>query len=275
MSLKIASNIPSQIIQRHLRKNNEEAVNIFEELSTGKRSHRAVNDSARLSLSKRIEAFTKGMAQAKRNAADGISFIQTAEGGFSEISNMLIRMRELTIEAGSDTIGDSERGLLQKEYGQLLQEVNRISESTKFNNTVTNTSDGVLEFHIGGFATENDQVQFDTGSIDSTTDGLGISSTGISSKEEAIDSIASIDDAIDNLTAQRASLGAMQSRLQSAINNLDVSIINHNETVSKLEDTDIAKRAADIATNRLINRSAIASLAQANIDPIKAKKLIE
>lgn len=275
MSLRIATNINSQIIRRHLRKNQDQAQNIFEELSSGKRANRAINDSARLSISKRTEGITKGMEQAQRNASDGISFIQTAEGGFNEISNMLIRMRELSVQSGSDTIGDRERDLLNLEYTQLLEEVDRISESTKFNNTITTTSDEVLDFQIGAFSSEHDVVSFDSGEVDSTTDGLAISSTGVDSKENALDSLSSIDEAISNLSAQRANLGSLQSRLHSAVNNLETSIINHNQSRAKIEDVDIAQKSAELATNRLINKSAIASLAQANIDPIKAKRLID
>ncbi len=274
MSLKIASNITSQIIRRHLRGNETKAQNIFEELSSGKRAQRASNDSARLSISKKMEALTKGMEQAKRNASDGISFIQTAEGGFSEISNMLIRMRELSVQSGSDTIGDSERGMLDLEYSQLLEEVDRISESTKFNSTITTTSNETLDFQIGAFNSEENIVQFETGEIDSSTDGLAVSGSGVSTKEDAIDSISSIDDAIDNLSSQRANLGAMQSRLQSAVNNLDVSIIQHNQSRSKIEDVDIAQKTAELATNRIVNKSAIAALAQANVSPLQAKKLL-
>ncbi len=273
--MRIKTNIASQIIRHHLAKNEREAQNIFEELSSGKRLNRAATDSARLSISKHMEAITKSMRQAQRNANDGISFVQTAEGGLSEVSNMLIRMRELTIQASSDTIGDSERNMLQKEYGQLLEEIDRISEATKFNNTITNTSNESLEFHIGAFNTEEDTIVFETGDIDSSTDGLGITTTSVSSKDDALDSIANIDDAITSLSEQRANLGAMQSRLQSAVNNLDVSIINHNEARSKIEDTDIAHKTAQLASNRLVNHSAIATLAQANIDPQKANRLIE
>jgi flagellin len=274
MGMKIRTNINSQIIRHHLRQNEEKAQNIFEELSSGKRLQRAANDSARLAISKRLEASTKGMSQAQRNANDGISFIQTAEGGLSEVSNMLIRMRELTVQASSDTVGDNEREMLQLEYGQLIEEIDRISDASKFNQHVTETTNEELEFHIGAFNREEDSVTFDTSEIDASSDTLGVATTGITTKEDAVDSIQYIDEAITNLSGQRATLGAMQSRLQSAVSNLDISILNHSEARSKIEDTDVAAKAAELASNRLINKSAIAALAQANVDPIKANKLI-
>ena len=274
MAIRVATNITSQIIQSHLRKNQDASNSVLEQLSSGKRLNKASDDIAGIAISKKIEATVRSMGQAQRHANDGISFIQTAEGGFQEVSNMLIRLRELTIQSSSDTVGDTERGMLDLEYSQLLEEIDRISESTKFNNVLTVSGDEELQFHIGAYSSEGNSVTFDTGSVDASADGLGVASTSVDTKDDAIDSIEQIDDAIMNLNEQRAGLGAMQSRLHAAVNSLDIHIINHNDARSKIEDVDVAQAAAKLASTSLVGQSAIAALSQTNWEPGKINKLL-
>ena len=276
MGLRIATNIASQSVQKNLKEVSTAGNSQLEKLSSGKRITKASDDAAGLAIATNLEAQTKGLRQASRNANDGVSLIQTAEGGLNETSNILIRLRELTIQAASDTVGDSERGFLDKEYQQLSKEVDRISDSTVFNGTqlLNGQGKGKMDFQVGAFAGEQNKISFDTDATNSSASSIGIGSTNISNKDDALESIGNIDSAIQKVSGQRADLGSIQSRLQSTIKNLEVQTINQDSARSVIQDVDVAEASAALASNTVVKNAAVSTLAQANQIPNAALRLI-
>jgi len=275
MGLRIATNVPSLNVQRNIEKNSVETAQSFARLSSGSRINRASDDAAGLSISQNLEAQVRGLKQAQRNANDGISLVQTAEGGMNEVSNILIRLRELGVQAASDTIGDTERGFVNKEYQSLKAEVDRIAGSTNFNGTQLLSGDGKdLTFHVGAFAGEENKIHYDTGSTNMKTDALGISGLNVLSKDAAADSLSSIDQAITKLNENRSGLGALQNRLHSTSNSLGVSVENMAEAKSRIADTDIAAETSVLMKNNILQNAGIAVLSQANSQPQAAMKLL-
>ena len=212
MGLRISTNIASEMVQKNLKEVSREETKSLQRLSSGSRISSASDDAAGLAIATKIKAQASGMRQATRNANDGISFVQSAEGGLGEVSNILTRLRELSIQAASDTVGEDERGFLDLEYQQLTAEVDRIAGSTKFNgkNLLSGEGSGVMDFQVGAFAGQENTIQFDSGATNVTSSHLGISGTGVMEKGDALDSIANIDEALNQVSGQRANLGALQ-----------------------------------------------------------------
>jgi flagellin len=277
MGLRILTNTASQEIQRNLRLVSKNTDAEFSRISSGKRITKAADDAAGLAIATNLEAQTKGLRQATRNANDGISLVQTAEGGLSEVSNILIRLRELSVQSASDTVGDNERELLSQEYGQLTAEIDRISESTTFNGTKLLAGDsgrGTLDFHVGAFGGEQNKIKFDADAANASSSAIGISSTNIQDKDGANEGIESIDGAINKVSGLRAALGSVQSRLQSTVANLEIQTLNQDGARSVIQDVDIASATASLASQQVLKSAAIATLAQANASPTAALRLI-
>lgn len=277
MGLRINTNIASQEVQRNLRASSVEQEAEFSKLSSGKRITKSADDAAGLAISKKLEASTKGVKMAARNANNAISMVQVAEGGLNESTNILTRLRELSVQAGSDTVGDQERGFLNMEYQQLTQELERIAVTTEFNGTSLLKGDagkGTLDFQVGAYGGEQNRIQFDASGTDATVESLGVDGTSIQSKEDAWNNLSRIDEAIDKVSGFRANLGAMQSRLQSTMNNLEITAVNQDNARSRIEDTDYAESSAKIASINIMKSAGTAVLAQANDLPMGALKLV-
>ncbi|MBP9680237.1 MAG: flagellin FliC [Bacteriovorax sp.] len=276
MGLRIATNIASQSVQKNLKEVSNAGNSSLEKLSSGKRITKAADDAAGLAIATNLEAQTKGLRQATRNANDGVSLVQTAEGGLAETSNILVRLRELTIQAASDTVGEHERGFLDKEYQQLSKEVDRISESTTFNGSqlLNGKGKGSMDFQVGAFAGEQNKITFDSSETDSSTGSIGIDGTGIGNKDDALSAIASVDAAIEKVSGQRANLGSIQSRLGSTVKNLETQTINQDSARSVIQDVDVAEASAALASNNVVKNAAVSTLAQANAIPNNALRLI-
>ncbi|NOT79435.1 MAG: flagellin FliC [Bacteriovoracaceae bacterium] len=276
MGLRIATNIASQNVQKNLKEVSNEGNSTLEKLSSGKRITRASDDAAGLAIATNLEAQTKGLRQATRNANDGISLVQTAEGGLNETTNILTRLRELTIQASSDTVGETERGFLDKEYQQLTKEIDRISESTVFNGTqlLNGEGKGSMDFQVGAFAGDQNRITFESSESDSSASSIGVSGTSISEKDSALDAISNVDTAIEKVSGQRATLGSIQSRLQSTVKNLEVQTINQDSARSVIQDVDVAEASASLASNSVVKNAGVATLAQANQIPMSALRLI-
>jgi flagellin len=277
MGLRIGTNIAAMAAQRNLSKTSLDEQKIFNRLASGNRITSAGDDAAGLSISENLHAQIRSLKQAERNANDGISFVQVAEGGLSEVGNILIRLRELSIQAGSDTIGDRERGFIDKEYQSLKAEVDRIANVTNFNGTPLlngKSSKDVLEIQVGARNNKDDRINFAVKDFDIRTDGLGIS--GISSKsiDSARDSIDKLDEAISRVSGARAGLGAMQNKLQSTVNNLSTTHENLAGARSRVMDADIAEESTAMAQKQILAQAGIAVLAQANSQPQLALKLL-
>jgi flagellin len=265
MGLRINTNIASQEVQRNLRASNAAQEAEFSKLSSGKRITKSADDAAGLAIAKKLEAETKGLRMASRNANDAISMVQVAEGGLNETSNILTRLRELSIQAGSDTVGEAERGYLSLEYEQLVQEADRISKTTQFNGRPLLQGEGnVLQFQVGAYAGQENLIELDAASTDASAENLGIGGTNVRDKQDAIDNLERIDQAINKVSAFRANFGSVQSRLSSTINNLDVAVVNQEAARSRIEDVDVAESTAQLASSQIKNAAGVATLSQAN-----------
>lgn len=278
MSVGIKTNITSQVVQNNLRRSNEKMTKELNRLSSGKRIVTASDDPAGLGVGTRLEAQVKGLKQAERNADNGLSLVQTAEGALNEISSLLIRLRELSIQSSSDTVGENERDMIDIEYQQLKDEIDRISESTTFNGVpllVGDTGgDDEMDFQVGVFKGDENVIQFETEEINSTTDNLGIDGTEVADKGDALDSLEDIDDAINMVSHQRAALGAIQSRLHSSINSIESQNINQTMAKSKIMDTDVADSTSKLASANIMRAAGVSALAQANNLPYGLLKLV-
>jgi len=276
MGLRINTNVTSLSAQRTLGVSNSEQQRTLEKLSSGTRIVRAADDAAGLAISEKLKAQIRGIKQAERNASDGISMIQTAEGGLSEVSNILTRLRELSVQAASDTVGDTERSFTNLEYQNLKQEIERISQVTEFNGKkLLDGSGDVYDFQIGINNDDfQDRIKFDASVTNSSLSNLNIDGIDISEKGGAQESLAVLDTAIETVSGQRAELGAKQNRLTSTIQNLQVSSENLSSANSRIRDTDFAAETANNTRLNILTNAGTSVLAQSNAQGAAALKLI-
>jgi len=266
MGLRINTNIASLNAQRNLTGTKFSLDKNLEKLSSGFRINRAGDDAAGLAISENLKAQIRGLKQAQRNAQDGISLVQTAEGGLNEISAIIIRLRELAVQAASDTIGPIERQFLNVEYDQMISEIDRIADGTEFNGTQLLSGTGsVLDFQVGTRNDPNiDRLSFDASKADANSAALGVNLTSVADKASAQNSLSAIDSAIVSVSAMRADFGAIQNRLQSTTSNLAVSMENMAAANSRIRDVDVAEETADLTKNNILLQAGVSVLAQAN-----------
>jgi flagellin len=276
MGFRINTNVSSIAAQRSLNVTNREAQSTLSKMSSGSRITKAADDAAGLAISEKLKANIKSNSQANRNANDGISMVQTAEGGLDEISNMLTRLRELSIQSASDTVGDTERGFSDMEYQNLKQEIERISQVTEFNGTKLLSGQGdKLDFQIGINNDDfQDRISYDVQMTNASMGSLGIDSISVGNKEGAQGALGTIDNAIEKVSGQRAALGAIQNRLISTSNNLQVTNENLSAANSRIRDVDYADVAAKNAKNNILAQAGTSVLAQANAQGQNALRLI-
>ncbi len=276
MGLRIATNIQSLAGQRYLSLNSQNLNNTLERLASGSRINRAGDDAAGLAISEKLRSSVRSMKQATRNAQDGIGLVQVAEGGMNEIGNILIRLRELSVQGASDTIGNTERGFIDKEVQGLRQEVSRIANNTEFNGVkLLNGSGDALEVQVGiNNNATLDRFVFDTRNSNVTAEALGLSNVNTMTKESSQQNLATLDEAITNLNSNRATLGALQNRLMSTINNLQIYSENMEAARSRVKDADMAQETSELAKANIINQANISVLAQANQTPAMVLKLL-
>lgn len=275
MGLRINTNVPSLQTQRNLTNVSEEASKSYTRLSSGQRISKSSDDAAGLSISTNLEAQVRGLKQAQRNANDGISLVQTAEGGINEVSNILIRFRELSVQAASDTVGDTERGFINKEIQSLKSEMDRIAMSTNFNGTQLLNGEGKeLSFQVGTKAGAENHIMFDPRKSDVRAETLGLSSVDVMSRDNATDALGKIDEAIKKVNDNRSDLGAMQNRLHSTGQSLGIATENLSEARSRIADTDIAAETSALVKNNILQSAGVSVLAQANSVPNAALKLL-
>lgn len=277
MGLRINTNVASLNAQRNLGSTRISMNKSLEKLSSGQRINRAGDDAAGLAISENLKAQIKGLGQAERNAEDGISLVQIAEGALGEVSNILIRLRELGVQAASDTIGVTERKFLNVEFEQLTSEVDRIANSTEFNRVpLLNGTGAVFDIQIG---TRNDPISdrltFDASSADVNVAALGLNLASVSDKISAQNSLTSIDQAIISVSGIRADFGALQNRLQSTVNNIQTSVENLAAANSRVRDTDIAAETAELTKQNILMTAGTSVLAQANSSTNNALSLIQ
>lgn len=306
MGLRIQTNVQSLNAQRNLNGSIEENGLALERLSSGYRINRASDDAAGLAISEKLKADIRGLNMARRNANDGISLVQTAEGGLNEVGNILARLRELSVQAASDTIGNRERGFLNKEYMALKDEIERITNSTEYNGTMLLVGDQdsmaddlknrsnpyPLEVQVSkdyyGSIDGSDArnpvniIRIDLQEINSGLNESGLnlgttdddSGTRVDSKEDAQQSIGKVDSAISQVAGFRAYLGSIQSRLGSTVRNLAIASENFSAANSRIRDTDFAEETARMTQSSIIKQAGVAILGQANQTPQAALRLL-
>jgi flagellin len=276
MSLRISTNVASLNAQRNLTGTNRALDQSLARLSSGFRINQASDDAAGLAISENLKAQIRGLRQAHRNANDGISLVQVAEGGLNEVSSMLIRLRELAVQASSDTIGDTERKFIDVEFQQLKSEIQRIAEVTEFNGRdLLNGTGGIMDIQVG---THNDsfkdRISFNASAANSSLESLGITGEMVALKEGAQTSLEALDNALVSVNAMRANFGAMQNRLQSTIQNLSISDENFSAANSRVRDADIAAETAELTRNQVLMQAGVSVLGQANQMTNVALKLL-
>lgn len=276
MGFRINTNVASLSAQRSLGVNTRETESNLAKLSSGSRITKSADDAAGLAISEKLKANIRSMKQADRNANDGISMVQTAEGGLNEVSSILTRMRELAMQTSSDTVGDVERGMTNMEYQNLKSELERISQVTEFNGQkLLNGEGSKYDFQVG---TKNDDFQdrisYDAANVNARMQNLGLDELDVSSKAGSQDSLAVVDSAIERVSGFRSYLGAIQNRLTSTSNNLQVNIENSSQANSRIRDVDYAEATAVQAKNNILSSAGTSVLAQANVSGQNALKLI-
>ncbi|HYX36028.1 MAG TPA: flagellin [Oligoflexus sp.] len=307
MGLRIRTNIASINAQRRLETSTNKLTDSAAKLASGKRINKAADDAAGLAISSNLTADIRSLNQARRNANDGVSLVQTAEGSLEETTNMLTRLRELAVQAASDTVGQTERGFINKEFVALKDEIDRIANATEFNGTRLITGgadlpeeiknqDGTfpLEVQVGKDYFANGEVdgidnrnqvniiKIDLQNINAFTEGEGSldigradQGTNTLTKQDAQMSINKLDDAIVKVSDYRSYLGAIQNRLGSAIDNLGVTVENLSAANSRIQDTDFAEETARYTSNKILQQGGASILAQANQQPQVAMSLMQ
>jgi flagellin len=306
----INTNIKSLVSQNALNKNNDALASAMQQLSTGTRINSAADDAAGLAISSRMTAQIRGLDQAVRNANDGISLLQTAEGALIEVTNMMQRMRELSVQAANDTNTASDRTSLNLEYGQLMQEINRVAQNTQWNgmNIMNNTTIGTggtlaapatagtelrnIKFQVGSNANQTISAQLKDFTIPMTAAGIPdtatvpaatqifsgtarLNDTDITSVSNASTAMTRLDAALGKITDERATYGAVINRLTYALDNLTNVAQNTTESRSRIMDTDYAKASSELARTQIISQAATAMLAQANQSPQSVLQLLQ
>ena len=299
MGVRIKTNVESLIAQRRLSDNRRKLTTSLERLSSGQRINKSADDAAGLAVSERIRARTRSFEVAKRNANDGISYIQVAEGGLNEVTNIIVRMRELSSQAASDTIGNRERGFLDKEFQQLSNEVGRIIDSTEFNGTkVLKTEDQKpLRIFVGASNRAND-ASGNPPEIDPENDAevLTIDNAELTELNDALQTVTSgdlslvpddlenggaqdlgpdgtdslfnsLDTSLNSIASYRATLGSIQARLNSTIANIEISSENLRAANSRIRDVDYAAETARFTQSKILSSAGASVLTQANAMP--------
>jgi len=270
MGMQINTNLAANNAYRNLNNTQNDLSKSLEKLSSGLRINRAGDDAAGLAISEGLKSQVNGMGVAARNAQDGISVIQTAEGSLSEVHAILQRVRDLAVQAGNDSNNAESRGAIKTEVGELGKELTRIATSTNFNgiDLLSNASAATdLNFQIGaGSTAANDQIsvkRFDVEAIGTAISGLA-SGTGFDTAADALTTIGAVDTQIKSVSTARAELGASQNRFESVIRNLNVSKENLSAANSRIRDTDMAEEMVKFTKNNILSQAGTAMLAQAN-----------
>ena len=274
MSISVRTNVSALMAQGNLAKTSSDLSKSISRLSSGLRVQSAADDAAGLAISEDFKASIRSLNQAKRNANDGVSLIQTADGSLKEVSGLLTRMRELSIQSRNGSNNTTQRGYLQDEFDQLRSEIDRIANTTEFNGLTLLDGDQAsgLSFQVGMGTTTDDRLTISI--ADSGASALGLTSSTISTTGGADTAIADLDDAIADISSRRASLGSMQNRLTTTMSNLETYSTNLSAANSRIVDVDIAEETANLTKNQILMQAGTAMLAQANQGPQVALSLL-
>jgi flagellin len=273
MAITVRSNPQSIFSQTRLTRTSRALEKTFNRLSSGSRINTAADDAAGLAISTRLEHRIKGQGAAKQNAQEGISFIQTLEGGVEQVLDMLHRLRELGVRAANETLTDTDRDALDLEYQQLLTEVDRVSLATSFNGGPDLNGALTMTFQVGFSNTTNDRVSL-TQTAGLSLEALNIDGTDVQSIGNAANALGDISLALSHLNAYRSRLGATQNRLERAITNLESDIENATAANSRIRDVDFAEETSQLTRLQILSQSGTAVLTQANAMPQAALALL-
>ena len=275
MGLRVNSNIASLNAQRSLSTTTDRLQANYRRLSTGLRISTASDDAAGLAISERFRAQVRSTTQAIRNAQDGISLTQTGEGALNEVSSILIRMRELSIQASNGTVSAADRATLNQEFDDLINEIDRIAQSTTFNGVrLLDGTGSTITFQVGtGTTTGIDTIQLSTS--DTLASTLGLATLDIGSSGNPTLAINQLDAAINAVSRVRGQFGAAQNRLTTTIANLQIQSENLSAAESRIRDVDVAVETSALTRNSILQQAAISILAQANTQPQAALQLLQ
>ena len=275
MAIRINTNVDSVFAQKNLARTQRDMRGSMQKLSSGLRITKAADDAAALGVSEKMRAQITSLKMAQRNTNDGISMIQTAEGALDETGDILNRMRELAVESSSEVLQATERAYLQTEFTALQAEIERIADSTEFNGL--NLSDGTttsVDVQVGIFNTGNDRITVSLQDSQTATLGVDTGSVDLSTAATSQSAITAIDTAIDSVNNSRASYGAAQNQLSSALRNLENYTENLTETESRIRDVDFASETAEMTRSQIFQQAGISVLSQANSSPQAALSLL-
>ncbi len=280
MSISLLTNVTSLQAQQNLNKSQDALSSSISRLSSGMRINSAADDAAGLGISQSLQADIQSLGQAQRNTNDAVSMSQVAEGGMSQMQDIVSRMRELAVESSNSTLGTTQRGYIQTEFGQLSSEINRISGTTNFNgqNLLDGSASTGLTFQVGIYNTANDRLSMSITRLAASTLGstsLHLASCSLSTATNAQAALGAFDAAINQLSTSRANLGAVQNRMQVAINNLATTTTNLTAANSRITDVDIASESANMTQENILQQAGISVLSQANQMPSAALKLLQ
>ncbi|MCL4233274.1 MAG: flagellin FliC [Deltaproteobacteria bacterium] len=272
MALRITNNIQSLNAQRNISRSQQGLTKALERLSSGYRINRAGDDAAGLAISEKLRSNIRALSQASRNGSDGIGLIQVAEGAMSEISSIIVRMKELAEQAATGTVGTTERGFLDSEFQALRAEITRISDSIKFNERqlLDGTLDVVIQIGVSNGA--GDTIQITLSDTDATALGIVSSIATVTNARLALTTTSS---AINTVASRRAGLGAMQNRLESVVANIDNVVENLSAAESRIRDVDIAAETAELTKYNILVQAGVSVLSQANQAPTVALALLQ
>ena len=274
MGLRVNTNIASINAQRNTSLVTSRLARNFQKLSTGLRIASAADDAAGLAISERLRSQVRSLGQASRNANDGISLVQVGEGALNEVSNILVRLRELAIQAANGSASSADKNTIKEEFDSLVNEINRIAQSTEFNGVrLLDGSASTVNFQVGINTTANvDVLNVTLTPALSTT--LGLQSVDVGSAGNTSFAIAQIDSAVNQVSQLRGKFGSLQNRLQSTIANLGVAQESLSAAESRIRDVDVAIETADLTRNSILQQAAVSVLSQANVQPQLALSLL-
>ena len=276
--LAINTNVGSLTAQRNLQKTARGLHQSLSRLSSGTRVNSAADNAAGMAVSENMRAQLKGFQQAMRNANDGVAVLQTAESGYQSLSDLLVRMRELAVQAANDSVSDTERGYLNTEFSDLIDEMDRIASVVEYNGiqlldgTAGSAGNGLMVFQVGTRDSANDQIDITLNAQDSTI--LGVNDDTISSQANAQSSITAIDSALELLSTDRARIGSTINTLNVAVDGLASSIENYGTAMSQIKDTDMADESSAFSKSNVLQQAGVAMLSQANQTPNLVMRLL-
>ena len=273
--MRVSTNIQSMVAQRYVQQHTVEQAKEDSKLSSGERIVQSADDPSGLAISEKMRSMIRSNSQAERNTNDSISLLQVAEGSLNTMQTIASRLRELSMQSATDTVGDADRLTIDREFQQMKREVERLTLSTSFNgNNIIKDKDSVYDLQIGVSGNSNDRLRYDMGKIMDSRNNFGIANINLRTKESAQQSLSSLDRMMDQISSSRSELGGMSNRMDAIMQNLQTSRENLSSSNSKIRDADIAKESAISAIAKISQASSLSMLKISNDQPQLILKLV-